>query len=122
MAKSEKVFDMLRYIVEQPDELTAADLSKMCGISERGIYRYLNTVARAGIPVRFNNKAGGYVLEDKFWEKFLKENRDDRVSVEALVVAGMNASNNDKLWECGKRILELLKRSDSSFSMGKYGT
>jgi predicted DNA-binding transcriptional regulator YafY len=61
MAKTEKVFDMLRLIKEYPN-LTAQDLARLCGVSERGIYRYLNTLSRAGISVRF--KDGGYKFQE----------------------------------------------------------
>ncbi len=43
MPKSEKFFEMLRFLKEYPG-LKAADLSKLCNVSERGIYRYIKTI------------------------------------------------------------------------------
>ncbi len=73
MTKSEKLFEMLRFIREYPN-LNVKDLAQLCDVSERGIYRYINTLSRAGIPVRLQD--GGYRLsEDRFdllfWKKLM---------------------------------------------------
>lgn len=47
MTKTEKTFQMLRYIKECPD-LNPQDLAKLCDVSERGVYRYVNTLSKAG--------------------------------------------------------------------------
>ena len=69
MAKSERLFEMLEYIKEYP-YLNAQDLARLCNVSERGIYRYLNTLSRAGISVRFQED--GYKLLDSELD-FLKK-------------------------------------------------
>ena len=63
MTKSEKIFDMLALIKEYPN-LNAKDLSQLCDVSERGIYRYLKTLSNAGIPIRY--KDGGYSLQGEY--------------------------------------------------------
>jgi len=59
MTKSEKLFQMVEFIREDP-RLTAADLARLCDVSERGVYRYLYTLSKAGFSIRFQN--GGYKL------------------------------------------------------------
>ncbi len=105
MTKSERLFEMLQYIKEYP-HLTAQDLSRLCNISERGVYRYLNTLSRAGIQVRFHGD-GYKVLEDKL--DFLKEfNVQDLQSIRALLSIGMANSNDHELLESGGEFIKLI--------------
>ena len=105
MTKSERLFEMLQYIKEYP-HLTAQDLSRLCNVSERGVYRYLNTLSRAGIPVRF--RGDGYkLLEDRL--DFLKEfNLQDLQSIRALLSIGMANCSDHELVESGGEFIKLI--------------
>ena len=108
MAKSERLFDMLRYIREYPN-LTAQDLARLCNVSERGIYRYLNTLSRAGIPVRFQR--GGYrLLEDEF-EALEKVDFEGLRAVRTLLSIGMRNCDDKQLLRYGKDFIELIDRN-----------
>lgn len=52
MAKTERIFDMLQLVHEHPGIYNAKELAELCGVSERGIYRYKNSLANAGIVIR----------------------------------------------------------------------
>ena len=56
--KSEKLFSLLAEIAEHPDRVKAADLAHTLGISQRGVYRYLDTLVKGGVLIRV--EAGGY--------------------------------------------------------------
>ena len=105
MTKSERLFEMLQYIKEYP-HLTAQDLSRLCNVSERGVYRYLNTLSRAGIPVRF--RGDGYkLLEDRL--DFLKEfNLQDLQSIRALLSIGIANCSDHELVESGGEFIKLI--------------
>lgn len=108
MTKSERLFEMLQYIKEYP-HLTAQDLSRLCNISERGVYRYLNTLSRAGIQVRFHGD-GYKVLEGKL--DFLKEfNIQDLQSIRVLLSIGMANCNDHELLESGGEFIELIDKN-----------
>lgn len=105
MTKSERIFEMLRYIREDPN-LTPDDLSRLCKVSERGIYRYLNTLSRAGILVRF--RKGGYkILEDASDLLKIFDIRGLQ-AIKALVVIGMQNCDDDKLLRHGRDFVALL--------------
>jgi len=105
VTKSERLFEMLQYIKEYP-HLTAQDLSRLCNVSERGVYRYLNTLSRAGIQVRFHGD-GYKVLEDRV--DFLKEfDIQDLRSIRALLSLGMANCNDHELLESGGEFIKLI--------------
>lgn len=62
MAKTERAIEMLRIINDNQGQYDAFDLVILVGVSERGIYRYLNSLKRARIEVKFDYKTGGYRL------------------------------------------------------------
>ncbi|MFC1718387.1 ABC transporter substrate-binding protein [Candidatus Poribacteria bacterium] len=105
MAKSEKLFEMLRLIKEYPD-LNVRDLAQLCNVSERGIYRYINTLSRAGIPVRLQD--GGYRLsEDRF---DILERADVRKleAVKDVLSIGMKHCSNDELIRHARDFIDLI--------------
>ena len=114
MTKSERLFEMLQYIKEYP-HLTAQDLSRLCNVSERGVYRYLKTLSRAGIPVSF--REDGYkLLEDR--ADFLRDfNTQDLQLIKTLLSIGMANCTDHDLLEAGedfiKQIDENLPRAMS---------
>ncbi len=105
MAKSERVFEMLRYIREDPD-LTAADLSRLCKISERGIYRYMNTLSRAGISVRF--RKGGYKILEDAPDLSKRLDVQGLQAIKALLAIGMENCDDDELLRHGSDFVALL--------------
>ncbi len=105
MAKSERVFEMLQYIREYPD-LTVQDLARLCNISERGIYRYINTLSRAGFPVRLQN--GVYKLSEDKYDLLEKVDVRNLEAVRDLLSIGMKHSGDDQLIKHGKDFIELI--------------
>ena len=112
MPKSEKLFDMLQLIREYPD-LNASDLSRLCDVSERGIYRYLNTLSRAGIPVRL--KHGGYRLQEDYTDildDILKKAGPEVMeSLRLLLSLGMRICEDDRVAEHGRDLMKLIEMS-----------
>lgn len=105
MVKSEKMVRMLDFICERPGELKAGDLARLCDISERGIYRYLTTLKRAGISVIFNS--GGYRVVSMQWYYILAQKKlTDAVA--ALVKRGLVRCEDEVLQAHGKRALAIL--------------
>jgi peptide/nickel transport system substrate-binding protein len=112
MPKSEKLFDMLQLIKEYPN-LNAKDLSRLCNVSERGIYRYLNTLANAGIRVRMRN--GGYQLQEEYTDTLSDVFREtDPKTLDALMVLlslGMESCEDDAVLERGRDLMKLIETS-----------
>ncbi len=112
MTKSVKIFDMLRLIKEYPN-LNAEDLARLCDVSVRGIYRYLNTLSRAGIPVRFQN--GGYKLQEDYsdvLDEILRRTSPESLeTLIALVSAGMQSYDDDRMSEQGKDFIKQIQKS-----------
>lgn len=110
MTKTEKIFDMLRFIIEYPD-LTPKDLSQLCDVSERGIYRYLNTLSKAGIPIRFRN--GGYKLQkdysDILGDVIRKADPRGLEALRILLLEGMRSCEDDQVLEYGKEYVKLIE-------------
>ncbi len=105
MAKSERLFEMLQYIREYPD-LTVQDLSRLCNVSERGIYRYINTLSRAGFPVRLQN--GKYKVPEDKLDLLEKVDVRDLEAVKDLLSIGMKHSGDDQLIRHGKDFIKLI--------------
>jgi len=112
MPKSEKLFDMLQLIKEYPN-LNVKDLSLLCDVSERGIYRYLNTLSNAGIPIRIQN--GGYRLQEDYTDILSDVFREtDPKTLDALRVLlslGMQNCEDDEVLERGKNLMKLMETS-----------
>jgi len=106
MPKSEKMIKMLDLICESPGELGAPELSKLCDVSERGIYRYVSTWHRAGVYIRFNG--GGYRVINMQWH-YIFEQKKLVGAVEELIARGMSRCQDKKLIKQGERALALLK-------------
>jgi len=92
MAKTERIFDMLQIIRENPGMYNARDLAKLCDVSERGIFRYKVSLAKAGVIVR-----SGY--ERKLFSIGLEYRTDlDNGSIgrlrQAFVKNGISLSHN----------------------------
>ncbi len=110
MAKSERLFEMLQLIVDDPGELNAAVLAERLKVSERAIFRYISTLKAANVTVRFNGK--GYVLLEEYWLHFLTKYRRNRTrqkeSLTELLTIAVNATENKILRRQGNEFLELL--------------
>jgi len=94
-----------RFIREYSD-LNVKDLAQLCDVSERGIYRYINTLSRAGIPVRLQD--GGYRLsEDRF---DLLERTDVRKleAVKDMLSIGVKHCSDDQLIRHARDFMDLI--------------
>jgi peptide/nickel transport system substrate-binding protein len=108
MTKSEKLFKMLEYIREYPN-LSAKDLSKLCDVSERGIYRYLNTLSNAGFSIRFRD--GGYKLQEDYDDILKKTEPEDLEALKILLSEGMKTCDDKQVLERGKKLIKLVEKN-----------
>ena len=112
MPKSEKLFDMLQLIKEYPN-LNAEDLARLCNVSERGVYRYLNTLSNVGIPVHLRN--GGYELQKDYTDilggVFSKAGPEAMESLRVLLSLGMRICEDDRVAEHGRDLMKLIEMS-----------
>ncbi|MBD3184758.1 HTH domain-containing protein [Candidatus Poribacteria bacterium] len=108
MTKSEKLFDLLRYVQEYPS-LTAGELSKLCDVSERGVYRYINTLANSGIPIRFDGQ--GYRLLDDSYDLFREIDLDSLRAARYLISKGMKYCEDDNIKNYGEKLLKLIDQN-----------
>lgn len=110
MPKSEKMIKMLDLICESPGELDALALATLCDVSERGIYRYMSTLRRAGINISFNFDGNGYRVINMQWH-YIFEQKKLAGAVKELITRGMRRCQNEELLKQGERALELLEPS-----------
>jgi len=108
MTKSEKLFGMLELIREYPN-LTAGDLARLCDVSERGIYRYINTLAKADISIRFQN--GGYRLQDDYSDIFRKSDPEKLAALRDLLSLGMQSCQDERILDFGKEFMDLIEEN-----------
>ena len=112
MPKSEKLFDMLQLIKEYPN-LNTEDLARLCDVSERGIYRYLNTLSNAGISVRFRN--GSYKFQEDYADilsnVFNKTDPETLDALRVLLSLGMQSCEDDEIMERGRDLMKLIETS-----------
>ncbi len=106
MAKSEKLFEILNLISESPD-LTPKDLALLCDVSERAIYRYMNTLSKVGFSIRFQN--GGYKLQGAYDNLFSKAEPESLKALKLLISAGMRSYGDDKILGYGRKFIELIE-------------
>lgn len=106
MTKSEKLFEMLEFVKEYPN-LTAKDLSRLCNVSERGVYRYINTLSRADISIRFQN--GGYRLQESSDAIFGKSDPEKLAALKELLSLGMQSCQDDRVLGYGKEFMGLIE-------------
>ncbi len=105
MTKSEKLFEMLE-LVREYSNLNVTDLARLCDVSERGIYRYLNTLSRAGFLIRFQN--GGYKLQEDYSDILRKADPEDLEALKVLLSEGMRVCEDAQIVERGRRLMELV--------------
>ena len=105
MTKSEKLFEMLQYIREYP-YLSARDLALLCDVSERGIYRYIDTLTGSGFPVRLRD--GGYRLPEDSPDLLGKLNVENLRSVKELLSIGIIHCGDDELSKHGRELMQLV--------------
>ncbi len=96
---------MLRYIREYP-HLNAKDLSQLCDVSERGIYRYINTLSKAGILVRFQR--GGYRLTEDGYDFLNKFGIEEIKDIRTLLSIGMQNCDDDEVLKSGRDFIKLI--------------
>ena len=118
MTKSEKLFEMLKYIREYPN-LTASDLALLCNVSERGVYRYLKTLSRAGISIRFDGH--GYRLTKDMFDLLKDADIESLMAAKSLLALGLKNSNDDKLSKHGKNLIELIEENLPRDETTTYG-
>lgn len=113
MTKSEKLFEMLQYIREYP-YLTAQDLARLCDVSERGVYRYIKTLSKAGYSIRY--KDGGYRLLEGDVNLLNRASIDTLKAVRELLPISLEYCDSEELRRHGKEFMELL---DNNLPKGK---
>ncbi len=105
MAKSEKLFEVLNFIREYPD-LTPKDLARLCSVSERAVYRYLNTLSKVGISIQFQD--GGYKLQGYYGDILREADPEALEALKLLLSAGMRTHRDERILEHGRNFLKLI--------------
>ncbi len=62
MSKVEKIV-LLINLLHHRQYIPLETIKKVCKISTRTVYRYLNTISSADIPVRYDDAVGGYYID-----------------------------------------------------------
>lgn len=106
MAKSEKLFEILEHINRNPN-LAPKDLASLCSVSERAIYRYLNTLSKVGISIQFQD--GGYKMKGGYANILSKADPEGLEAVRLLLMAGMRACDDEQALEHGGEFLEMIE-------------
>ena len=106
MRKSDRLFQLTN-ILRSHQPVTAKQLSEKLSISQRTIYRYIDDLSVAGIPV-YGEVGVGYRLSEGFE---LPPIQLSRLEMEALVI-GVNlvtASTGDKLSKASRSLLNKIE-------------
>ena len=106
MPKSEKLFEALNFIAECPD-LTPKDLARLCDVSERAIYRYINTLLKVGISIQFQD--GGYKLQGYYGDILRKISPESLEALKLLLSAGMQIYKDERVLKYGRDFMSLIE-------------
>ncbi len=106
MPKSEKLFEVLSFIGECPD-LTPKDLARLCNVSERAIYRYINTLSKVGMSIQFQN--GGYKLQGHYGDILRKIDPEGLEALKLLLSAGMETYKDKRILRYGRDFMKLIE-------------
>lgn len=118
MTKSEKLFEMLELIKEYPN-LNVRDLSRLCDVSERGVYRYINTLSNADISVKLQN--GGYKLQDDYSDIFSKSDPEKLDALRHLLELGIQSCQDGRILDYGSEFMELIEANLPKSRMRRLG-
>ncbi len=105
MAKSEKLFEILGHVNSNPN-LTPRDLAKLCNVSERAVYRYLNTLSKVGISIQFQD--GGYKVKGNYGNILSEVDPEGMDAIKLLLSAGMQTYKDDKILDYGREFMKLI--------------
>lgn len=64
MSKIQKLILLINLLYHRR-VVTASEIMQICEVSERGVYRYVNTLSAANIPVHFDKRLGGYCIDPR---------------------------------------------------------
>ena len=106
MPKSEKLFEVLNFISESPD-LTPRDLARLCDVSERAIYRYINTLIKVGISIQFQD--GGYKIKGYYGDILSKVDPEGLKALKLLLSAGMQTYKDERILKYGRSLMDLIE-------------
>jgi hypothetical protein len=62
MSKLDKIV-LLINLLHHRRSITSETIQNICNISERSVYRYINSISKANIPVHYDKTVGGYCLD-----------------------------------------------------------
>ena len=105
MAKSEKLFEILGHVSNNPN-LTPRDLAKLCNVSERAVYRYLNTLSKVGISIQYQD--GGYKIKGNYGNILNQADPEGMNAVKLLLSAGMQTYRDSKILDYGREFMKLI--------------
>lgn len=105
-----RVHRLLRLItlVQGSARLNATKLAEICQTSERNIYRDVQELQEAGVPISFDKDAGGYVIQRDFFLRPVDLTLEEAM---ALVLLAQEIGQNEQLPHtggAGKAIEKLL--------------
>lgn len=99
-------FDSLVIILNKVDrqaKVTAGSLAEDLGVSERTVFRYLNTLQAAGFPILFDTEKGGYVFMEGYSLKKPDLSPEEALAlgISRKMMAGMGSG-----WETSMKKIE----------------
>lgn len=92
--KTERIFDLARYIGSNGAVGIDTMRELYSDLSERGVFRYLTTLIRAGVATRYKSR---YTIDD-YWASLL-QNVEAAEAVRGLIAAGMEACDDEEVLE-----------------------
>ena len=108
-------FNRMLYILNKLElgaKVKPEEIAKELGVSERTIYRYINSLIDAGFPIYYDKTRGSYVFAEGFsLRKALLE--PEETLVLALSRSFLEPAVGDKAGEVLKQIEKFLNRTDS---------
>ena len=105
MAKSEKLFEVLELIKKSPN-MTPKELAEFCDVSERAIYRYINTLSKVGILV--NYRKGSYKIQGYYGDILNNFKPESLEAIKKLLIAGMRLHTDEEILQHGQEFLKLI--------------
>ncbi len=112
MDKMSKIL-LLINLLHHRRSVKPSEIKRVCGISSRSLYRYLNTISAGYFPVIFDRSLGGYRLLEKSGNSIDKLNLDEVVTI-SLALQSLSKTLNESYQ---KKIEAILGKLFSSQGM-----
>jgi len=102
MTKSERIFDVARYIAKNGPVYEHELYSVFPDLSERGMFRYLKTLIKAGVVKRSKRR---YTM-DEYWMSMF-QNIEEQEALRNLINAGIQACDDQEVLEKARELTQM---------------